>query len=186
MGAAWRDHGTVIIWAAVGYVLLGVVAVRVFRHRRSRLVELGLVAGTLPWLVMVFTPQAAPWELRAVPLRDVASWFDSGLGTGLTQLVGNLLVLAAVGFFLPIRYRWAAGPGRIAVIAAAASVLIETAQWLFPLGRVSSVDDVLVNTTGAVLFAALSRSWWGAGEPSAAPAAIDRVCETESEGPPRP
>jgi glycopeptide antibiotics resistance protein len=76
------------------------------------------------------------------------------------QLIGNLLVLAALGFVLPIRFRWAAALPRILAVAVAASILIEVLQWLLDIGRVSSVDDVIVNAAGAVLAAAASRRWW--------------------------
>jgi glycopeptide antibiotics resistance protein len=39
-------------------------------------------------------------------------------------------------------------------------VLIELAQYVFRLDRVSSVDDVLINAAGAGLAALASRPWW--------------------------
>jgi glycopeptide antibiotics resistance protein len=38
--------------------------------------------------------------------------------------------------------------------------MVETLQYVLRLDRVSSVDDVLVNTAGAVLAALASRRWW--------------------------
>jgi glycopeptide antibiotics resistance protein len=49
---------------------------------------------------------------------------------------------------------------RILALAAVCSTLIETAQYVFQLDRVSSVDDVLLNTAGAGLAALASRHWW--------------------------
>jgi glycopeptide antibiotics resistance protein len=40
------------------------------------------------------------------------------------------------------------------------TALIETAQYALALGRVSSVDDVLLNALGAGLAAVGSRRWW--------------------------
>ncbi len=37
---------------------------------------------------------------------------------------------------------------------------IEVLQWALAIRRVSSVDDVLVNTLGAGLAALLERPWW--------------------------
>jgi glycopeptide antibiotics resistance protein len=48
----------------------------------------------------------------------------------------------------------------VAAGAAAGSLLVETLQWALDLGRVSSVDDVLLNTLGAVLAALVTRPWW--------------------------
>ena len=53
--------------------------------------------------------------------------------------------------------RWRAGVGWVAAVAAAGSVLVETMQYALALGRVSSVDDVLLNTAGAALAALASR-----------------------------
>ncbi|WP_243845107.1 VanZ family protein [Mumia sp. ZJ1417] len=49
---------------------------------------------------------------------------------------------------------------RTVAVAAVCSVLIETAQYVAQQGRVSSVDDVLLNTAGAGLAALASRRWW--------------------------
>jgi glycopeptide antibiotics resistance protein len=52
------------------------------------------------------------------------------------------------------------GCPRILAVAVAASIVIEVLQWLLDIGRVSSVDDVIVNAAGAGLAAAASRRWW--------------------------
>ncbi|MFI7545538.1 VanZ family protein [Actinoplanes sp. NPDC049599] len=163
MGAAWRDHSTTIIVALLVLPLAGVAAYR--RRRRTRsvreaLAEVGLLCWTVPFLGMLFTPQRTPRSIDLVPLHDLPSWFSGDPGTALAQLVGNLAVLAGVGFFLPIRFRWAGSLPRMLALAAASAVAIEVLQWVLAIGRVSSVDDVLVNTVGAILAAACSRPWW--------------------------
>ncbi|WP_269458445.1 VanZ family protein [Micromonospora coriariae] len=45
-------------------------------------------------------------------------------------------------------------------LGAGCSALVETAQYVLRLDRVSSVDDVLVNAAGAVLAGLASRHWW--------------------------
>ncbi|WP_305788513.1 VanZ family protein [Symbioplanes lichenis] len=163
MGAAWRDHGLTVLLAVLVLPGLGLLAYRWRRHKASRrnaLAEIGLVLGTLPWLVMLFTPQPADRSLQLVPLRDLVSWGSTGTGTAIAQTAGNLLVLAAVGFFAPIRFVAVATLTRVLAVAAALAVVIEALQWLLMIGRVSSIDDVLVNTLGAGLAALLSRRWW--------------------------
>ena len=163
MGAAWRDHSTTIIVTLLVLPLAGVVAYlwrRRSRSRRLAFAEVGLFCWTLPFIGMLFTPQATPRSVDLVPLHDLPSWVSGSPDTALAQVVGNLMVLAGVGLFLPIRYRWAASLPRIFVLAAASAVLVETLQWVLAIGRVSSVDDVLINTAGAVLAAACSRRWW--------------------------
>jgi hypothetical protein len=163
MGAAWRDHGTTIVLALLLLPVVGFVAY-LWRVRtlppRLAFAEVGLVGGSLPWAVMLFTPQPAPRSFDLVPLHDLPSWLSGAPGTAVAQVSGNLLVLAALGFFLPVRFGFAASLPRVLLIAAGTAVVVETLQWVLGIGRVSSVDDVLINTVGAVLAAALSRRWW--------------------------
>jgi glycopeptide antibiotics resistance protein len=92
------------------------------------------------------------WAMT-VPLRDLAT-MDS------FQVTGNLLLLSALGFLAPVRFVTLASLPRVVALAASCSALIETAQYVLRLDRVSSVDDVLLNTAGAGLAALASRPWW--------------------------
>ena len=124
---------------------------------RMSLAEVGIVYGTVPWVWMIMLPGgqagAAPGRVSLVPLRDLFT-----MSTG--QIVGNLLVFAALGFLSPLRFAALASVPRILVLAAGCSVLVETAQYVLRLDRVSSVDDVLLNAAGAGLAALVARRWW--------------------------
>ncbi|MGW8889984.1 VanZ family protein [Streptomyces sp. NPDC055749] len=124
---------------------------------RMSLAEVGMVHGTVPWIWMTMMPGAGagivPGRVSLVPLRDLVTMGPVGI-------VGNLLVFAALGFFAPMRFAALASVPRILALGAGCSVLVETAQYVLRLDRVSSVDDVLVNATGAVLAALASRRWW--------------------------
>jgi glycopeptide antibiotics resistance protein len=123
----------------------------------SRLAEVGIVYGTLPWVWMTMLPGSrageVPGRVSLVPLLDL-------LAMGRVQVVGNLLVFAALGFFAPLRFAALASVPRILALAASCSVLVETAQYVLWLDRVSSVDDVLINAAGAGLAALASHRWW--------------------------
>jgi hypothetical protein len=136
------------------------------RHRRAAgdmsawrisLAEVGMVYGTVPFLWMTLMPGGGagtvPARVSLVPLRDLATMGPIGIG-------GNLLVFAALGLFAPMRFSAFASVPRVLALGAGCSVLVETAQYVLRLDRVSSVDDVLVNATGAVLAALASRRWW--------------------------
>lgn len=116
-----------------------------------------MIYGTVPWVWMTLLPGSrpgvAPARVSLVPLRDLLT-----MPTG--QIVGNLLVFAALGFLAPLRFAVLASVPRVLALAAGCSILIETAQYVFRLDRVSSVDDVLLNTAGAGLAALASRRWW--------------------------
>jgi hypothetical protein len=124
---------------------------------RMSLAEVGMVHGTVPFVWMTLMPGSGagivPGRLSLVPLRDMFTM-------GLLGIVGNLLVFAALGFFAPMRFAALASVPRILALAAGCSVLIETAQYVLQLDRVSSVDDVLLNAAGAVPAALASRPWW--------------------------
>jgi hypothetical protein len=141
-----------LVWA--------LAAVRPRGAGRRSLAEVGMVYGTVPMVWLTLQPGAAPGvapgRVSLVPLRDLVTMGPIGIG-------GNLLVFSALGFFAPIRFAALASLPRILALGAACSVLVETAQYVFRLDRVSSVDDVLVNAAGAALFGLASRRWWRTG-----------------------
>ena len=124
---------------------------------RISVADVGLVYGTVPFIWMTLMPGpgagVVPGRVSLVPLRDLITMGPLGIG-------GNLLILAALGFFAPMRFAVLASVPRIVALGAGCSVVVETAQYVFQLDRVSSVDDVLVNAAGAVLAGLASRRWW--------------------------
>ncbi|MDO0910925.1 VanZ family protein [Streptomyces sp. DT2A-34] len=142
-----------VVWALAGRRR----AAGVMSAWRMSLAEVGMAHGTVPFLWMTLMPGAGagivPARVSLVPLRDLVTMGPLGI-------VGNLLVFAALGFFAPMRCAALASVPRILALGAGCSLLVETAQYVLRLDRVSSVDDVLVNATGAVLAALASRRWW--------------------------
>ncbi|MFI5953965.1 VanZ family protein [Cryptosporangium sp. NPDC051539] len=157
-GCLGTENGTVLMTLAglpPAALLVWVLARR--RGWRDPLAEVGIVYGTVPWLWLTLMPGpgagVVPGRVSLVPLHDLATM-------GVLGIVGNLLVFAALGCFGPLRFAALASVPRILALGAACSILVETAQYVFRLDRVSSVDDVLVNTAGAVLAGLASRPWW--------------------------
>lgn len=122
------------------------------------LAEVGAVVGSVPLLFLGLTSREGANALQLVPLVDLADLATADPRTIVEQLTGNLLVFAAAGFFLPVRFR--IGLGAVAAGAAAAAVTLEVLQYTLLTGRVVSVDDALMNALGAVLAALASRPWW--------------------------
>ncbi|GAA1299458.1 VanZ family protein [Pseudonocardia xinjiangensis] len=147
---------------------------------RMALAEVGIVYGTAPlvWMIMLPGSQAGavPGRVSLVPLRDLVTIIAAGPLTATGQVVGNLLVFAALGFLAPMRFAALASVPRVLLLAAGCSVLVEVAQYVLRLDRVSSVDDVLLNAAGAGLAALASRRWWqataGASPDRARPAPV--------------
>ncbi|MBT2395025.1 VanZ family protein [Streptomyces sp. ISL-100] len=172
MCMAGRWHGCfgtfngVVLIALVALPLAALVVWALARRRRAAavtsawrmsLAEVGMVHGTVPFIWMTMMPGAGagtvPGRVSLVPLRDLLTMGPAGI-------VGNLLIFAALGFFAPMRFAALASVPRILALGAGCSVLVETAQYVLRLDRVSSVDDVLVNAAGAVLAALAPRRWW--------------------------
>ena len=176
--SAGRWHGCfdtfngVVLMTLVGLPLAALVVCALARRRTAAgapsawqvsLAEVGMVYGTVPFVWLVLMPGSGagivPGRLSLVPLQDLPTM-------GLLGIVGNLLVFAALGFFAPMRFAALASLARIAALAAGCSILVETAQYVLQLDRVSSVDDVLLNTAGAAAAALASRTWWRRGPKS--------------------
>lgn len=173
MEEVWRAWGGVITASLVALpaVALAVAGLAVARRRRGTparvawwrsVAEVGMVAGTLPWVWMILTPTDAPRRVHLTPFRDLAVQVTDP-ATAVVQIGGNLLVFATLGLFAPVRWPALASPWRVFALGAAGSILVELAQYAFDLGRVSSVDDVLVNAMGATLASLGSRRWWREG-----------------------
>jgi VanZ like family len=143
-------------------------AVGVTSAWRMSLAEVGMVYGTVPFVWMTTMPGSGagivPGRVSLIPLRDL-------LTMGPLGIIANLLIFAALGFFAPMRFAALASVPRILALGAGCSILVETAQYVLQLDRVSSIDDVLVNAAGAALAALASRRWWRttAQEPSDQP-----------------
>jgi hypothetical protein len=124
---------------------------------RVSLAEVGMIYGTVPWVWITMMPGPGagivPGRVSLIPLRDLATMGPIGI-------VGNLLIFAALGFFAPMRFAALASVPRILALGAGCSAMVETAQYVLQLDRVSSVDDVLVNAAGAGLAVLASRRWW--------------------------
>jgi glycopeptide antibiotics resistance protein len=176
--------GGVVVLTVAALPVAGVVVWGLARRRRARgivdawwrsVAEVGIAYGTIPWVWMILLPNGGdagrPAQVNLVPLRDLAMVLAGGPATVVVQIGGNLLVFAALGFFGPIRFAALRSVPRVLLLGAVCSALVETAQYMFHLNRVSSVDDVLINATGAALAALAARRWWQTS-PSARPRAV--------------
>ncbi|BFU42626.1 VanZ family protein [Krasilnikovia sp. MM14-A1004] len=177
---AGRWHGCLdtengVVFVTLAALPLAALVVWALAHRRGAsawrmsLAEVAIVYGTLPFLWMTMMPGAGagavPGRVSLVPLRDLATMGPIGIG-------GNLLVFATLGFFAPLRFAALASVPRMLALGAGCSILIETAQYVLQLDRVSSVDDVLLNAAGAGLAALASRRWWRTTTPTSSDRAI--------------
>ncbi|SEG98410.1 VanZ like family protein [Nonomuraea solani] len=169
MARTWELWGNVIIAGTFALPLALLAILLLFRRRtraghpaplRTSIADVGIAAGTAPWIWMILTPSDGPTGVGLVPFADLADLLDAPWEAALVQVGGNLLVFAALGALLPVRSRAMSSIARVAAVAAAFSVLAEALQFALRLGRFSSVDDVVLNTAGAAIFALVTRRWW--------------------------
>ncbi|MFI7042060.1 VanZ family protein [Microbispora rosea] len=169
MQEAWDTWGHVVV-ATVCAVPVAALAVLLLSRRRARrgrpaplrasVADVVMVAGTAPWIWMILTPGTEE-GVHVVPLVDLAGQIARlPPGAAVVQIGGNLLVFAALGAMLPVRSGRFASLAAVAAVAATASLGVEVLQYGLRLGRVSSVDDVILNAAGAVLAALCTRRWW--------------------------
>ena len=139
--------------------LAGLVAQRLRRRPlRPAGLALGLVAAAYGAVLLAATGLADVLTLPAhdrgfrwpqlTPGRGIASYLDDGITTvAAVELAGNVLLFVPLGVLLAIRTRLR--PSTVALIAVSTSVLIEGVQTVTGTGT-GSVDDVLLNTAGAL------------------------------------
>ncbi|MGK5551840.1 VanZ family protein [Actinomadura kijaniata] len=85
------------------------------------------------------------------PGHSLRFYLERPTREALLQIGGNVLLLAPLGVLLPwisVRLR---GLFRLAVVVALLSLAIECVQGLLVMGRAFDIDDVILNTAGAVL-----------------------------------
>ncbi len=169
-----RQFAPVLLGVAFALPCAVAVVVGLARHRLARgsaarqawirsLAEVGLVVGTAPWLIMglwpiELSPDVQRWRL--VPLGDIATQLAGPPGYAFVQITANLLVFFSLGACAPVRFAALARPVRLLLVGAAASLVLEVCQQVFGVGRVFSVDDILLNGLGCLLGGLLTRPWW--------------------------
>ncbi|OXM47100.1 VanZ family protein [Amycolatopsis alba] len=174
---------------AIPYALLGWPLLAAHRRRRqadrftasaTAAVDMALALTCFLVLCLVTMPVtgAKGSTLNLEPGTDLRLALSDG--ANLWQVLGNVLMLSPLGALLPLRSRRLRSLGRIALGALAVSVLVEGTQYLIQAGRVTSADDILLNTLGAVIGAAVSRRLWhrlDVRPPVKIPAQVRRVCD---------
>lgn len=118
--------------------------------------DVGILVVALEVLALTMMPigHSHGSSVHLVPGSDILTEFT---GTGsLWQIAGNLVLLAPLGILVPLRVPALRSIRRITLVAFVVSVGLELAQHLLHLGRVTSTDDVLLNTLGVAAAATLT------------------------------
>jgi glycopeptide antibiotics resistance protein len=117
---------------------------------------LGLTLGGIPIDEGALDPSEWMRWANLIPFATIGPQIDAGLGSGVRQLVGNLIILIPLGFGLPMVWRRFRRIGPTLLAGFAVALSIELAQLLISLMvgvpyRAFDVDDLILNTAGAVI-----------------------------------
>ncbi|MFF8805678.1 VanZ family protein [Streptomyces omiyaensis] len=110
-------------------------------------------AVVLARLTLAASPASVPLtHSNLTPGRSIGNYLDQpGFVDTVRQLGGNILLGVPFGILLPLLSRKARGFVRVALITGGTMLLVELVQGALVTGRAFDVDDVLLNTTGALL-----------------------------------
>lgn len=85
------------------------------------------------------------------PGRSLRFYLDRPAKDAALQIGGNLVLLMPLGVLLPVVWTTLRGPVRLALLTGVLSLVIETVQGAFVVGRAFDVDDVILNVAGVVV-----------------------------------
>ncbi|WP_279120888.1 VanZ family protein [Holdemania filiformis] len=152
------------LWLA-GSAFLVFLCARFVSRMNFKLKRVSLLLGTGAWLFFVFSvtlngPYSAKrfhnWNL--IPFQgigEIAGTLQSGKVNGfyltlmIRQELANILMFLPGGFLIAAAFPQFRNWRRILIFGAGCSLTIEVIQFL--IGRIADVDDVLMNSFGAVL-----------------------------------
>lgn len=163
--------------ATVGGALVVAAAITAHIHRlragkpraiARRLAALDVALGLTVVVILALTlapyrplgagisfPNPEPNLMPVVPLwRELTGPHGSGV---VVDTLGNGALFAPLGTLLRARFPALTVVGAVAM-SAALSVTIEVTQYILPTGRVADINDVIVNTIGALLGAVAVRA----------------------------
>ena len=158
---SWTLAVVLVVIALTGFA---VFAWRQRRNSASRAAkrtaqDFALIAAAAMIVVLTLNPNdqvSEPRRLQLVPFEDLRSALagHESLQLAVIETVGNVALFIPLGMALRWRYP-RLGLTEAAGIALGTSVLIEALQAVIPTGRWTDTTDVITNTAGSLLGAAL-------------------------------
>ncbi|MBQ0988313.1 VanZ family protein [Streptomyces sp. F63] len=115
----------------------------------------GMVAFAVVLARLTLEPSAASEELIYSNLRpgdSIRNYLEQpAFQDTVKQIGGNILLGVPFGLLLPVLLPRTRGLLRVALVTALVMVLVELLQGSLVRGRAFDIDDVILNTTGALL-----------------------------------
>ncbi len=140
-------------------------------HRLRPAAALALVPAAVLVAALTLTPTGyTNAAVNLDPGAGLSAPWRSAVST--VNILGNLLLFVPVGVLVPACLPVLRRAVPLALAAAAGSVLIEVAQYAVVPGRASDVNDVLLNTAGALAGLAALRAVHGRPDRRPAPTPV--------------
>lgn len=114
-----------------------------------------LLAGVLTLTPGFVYPGDPTRILNLVPFKEWVDLLKWSPGTSVVEVFGNVGLFVPAAVALSFRHTWP--PGRLVKASFCAALSIEVAQYVFALGRVASVTDVISPVLGVGLSAVVCR-----------------------------
>ncbi|MFN3866528.1 MAG: VanZ family protein [Demequina sp.] len=152
------DNDSVVVTAAALVALILAVAA-MLGARRGRATRSVLWTALVMWLLVIavvtlgstVTSQLhGARGLNLVPFQEIERGLQARGSSAWLNLVGNVALFAPLGFLAAClaRARFLSRVAAAVVFGLVLSASIEVAQYV--LGRVADIDDIILNTTGAL------------------------------------
>jgi glycopeptide antibiotics resistance protein len=157
----WRSFGGLVpllVLIVVCLVVLLPAIARSSRQRRRSVINTFLGSWVIGVAAVTLSPAAGQRgrALESIPFKNLADLVTNSVDwqVPVAQIGGNILLFAPLGILLIAQapgVTVAAGLRRTGLIAAAAALVIEIAQYVLGFGRVASVDDIILAVVGAAI-----------------------------------
>jgi hypothetical protein len=104
-------------------------------------------------LTLTPLPKSSPYIYdNTHPGETLRRYLDRpSIRTAVYEIGGNFVLFMPFGALLPVAVRWLSGLLRTVLVVLVLSLLIEVAQGTLVTGRSFDADDVILNTSGALL-----------------------------------
>ena len=110
----------------------------------------GLVVTLLGMFLVTMMPTSIEsHSLNLTPFRTIRDMLDYATREAIfNNIIMNIVLFMPFGFFMYLVLRKEL---LVSLIGMAVSCLIETLQFIFPIGRTSNIDDVILNVIGTII-----------------------------------
>lgn len=121
-----------------------------FKRKVTLLIYIGFTGTIVGMILVTLMPTDYPNQLiQLIPFLSIMETLQFATLRGIVNsLVMNIILFVPFGFFLYIMTRRAL---LTTVFACLMSISIEVLQYVLPIGRISNVDDVILNTLGGII-----------------------------------